>query len=222
MARYQLVIFDCDGVLVDSERITNQVFADLLGELGLVFSLADMFEHFVGHSMAQCLDKIGGLLGRSPPADFVATYRARTRHALETQLRPVPGIEDALAQITIPCCVASSGEHEKMRLTLGLTGLLPRFEGRLFSVTEVARPKPAPDVFLYAAACCRVAPGDCVVVEDTPTGVAAAAAAGMTVFGYAALTPAHHLRAAGADHVFDRMSELPQLVDPGGAQRSSS
>jgi HAD superfamily hydrolase (TIGR01509 family) len=214
MARYQLVMFDCDGVLVDSERITNQVFADLLGELGLEFSLADMFEHFVGHSMAQCLDKITGLLGKSPPPDFVATYRARTRHALETQLRPVPGIEEALAQITIPSCVVSNGEHEKMRLTLGLTGLLPRFEGKLFSVTEVARPKPAPDVFLYAASCCRVAPRDCVVVEDTPSGVAAAVAAGMTVLGYAAWTPAHWLRAAGADHVFDRMTELPQLVTP--------
>jgi HAD superfamily hydrolase (TIGR01509 family) len=224
MARYQLVIFDCDGVLVDSERITNQVFADLLGELGLVFSLADMFEHFVGLSMAQCLDRIAGLLGRSPPTDLVATYRTRSRHALETQLRPVPGIEEALAQIAIPWCVASSGEHEKMRLTLGLTGLLPRFEGKLFSVTEVARPKPAPDVFLHAARCCGVAPGDCVVVEDTPTGVAAAVAAGMTVLGYAALTPAHRLRAAGAAAVFDRMAELPPLVDPslgplGGAVR---
>ncbi|HEX8115372.1 MAG TPA: HAD family hydrolase [Kofleriaceae bacterium] len=214
MARYQLVIFDCDGVLVDSERITNQVYADLLGELGLVFSLEDMFEHFVGHSMAQCLDKIAGLLGKSPPADFVATYRARSRHALETQLRPVPGIEEALAGIAIPWCVASNGAHEKMRLTLGLTGLLPRFEGRLFSVADVARPKPAPDVFLYAARCCGVAPGECVVVEDTPTGVAAGVAAGMTVLGYAALTPAHRLRAAGAHHVFDRMTELPQLVGP--------
>ena len=214
MARYQLIIFDCDGVLVDSERITNQVFADLLGELGLVFSLADMFEHFVGQSMAQCLDKIAVLLGKSPPADFVATYRARTRHVLQTQLRSVPGIEEALAQIAIPWCVASSGDHEKMRFTLGLTGLLPHFEGKLFSVTDVARPKPAPDVFLHAAACCRVEPGDCIVVEDTPTGVAAAVAAGMTVLGYAALTPAHRLRDAGAHRVFDRMTELPQLVGP--------
>jgi len=217
MSGYQLVIFDCDGVLVDSERITNRVFADLLGELGLAFTLEDMFEHFVGHSMAQCLDKIAGLLGTPPPADFVATYRARSKRALETHLRPVSGIEEALDQITIPWCVASSGEHEKMRLTLGLTGLLPRFEGKLFSVTEVARPKPAPDVFLYAASRCGVAPGDCVVVEDTPTGVEAAVAAGMTVLGYAALTPGHRLRAAGVHHLFDRMADLPKLLASRGA-----
>jgi HAD superfamily hydrolase (TIGR01509 family) len=212
MPHYQLVIFDCDGVLVDSERITNQVFADLLGELGLAFTLEDMFEHFVGHSMAQCLSKIAALLGKPPPADFVATYRARARRALEAQVRPVPGITEALEQITIPWCVASSGEHEKMRLTLGLTGLLPRFEGKLFSVTEVARPKPAPDVFLYAASRCRVAPGDCAVVEDTPTGVEAAVAAGMTALGYAGLTPRHRLQAAGAHHLFDHMIDLPRLL----------
>jgi len=215
MPRYQLVIFDCDGVLVDSERITNQVFADMLGELGLAFTLEDMFERFIGRSMAQCLDEIAVLLGRPPPADFTATYRARTERALETQLRPVPGIEEALAQITIPWCVASNGAHEKMRLTLGLTGLLAHFEGKLFSVTEVGRPKPAPDVFLHAASRSGVAPGDCAVVEDTPTGVTAAARAGMTVLGYAAVTPAHRLRAAGAHHIFDRMADLPRLLSPG-------
>ncbi len=216
MPRYQLVIFDCDGVLVDSERITNQVFADMLGELGLAFTLEDMFERFIGRSMAQCLDEIAALLGRPPPADFTTTYRARTKRALETQLRPVPGIEEALAQITIPWCVASNGAHDKMRLTLGLTGLLPHFEGKLFSVAEVARPKPAPDVFLHAASRSGVAPGDCAVVEDTPTGVEAAARAGMTVLGYAGLTPAHRLRAAGAHHVFDRMADLPRLLSSGG------
>lgn len=215
MPRYQLVIFDCDGVLVDSERITNQVFADMLGELGLAFTLEDMFERFIGRSMAQCLDEIAAMLGRPPPADFTATYRARTKLALETQLRPVPGIEEALAQIAIPWCVASNGAPEKMRLTLGLTGLLPRFEGKLFSVAEVARPKPAPDVFLHAASRSGVAPCDCAVVEDTPTGVEAAASAGMTVLGYAALTPAHRLRAAGAHHVFDRMADLPRLLSSG-------
>ena len=217
MPRYQLVIFDCDGVLVDSERITNRVFADMLGELGLAFTLEGMFERFIGRSMAQCLDEIAVLLGRPPPADFTTTYRARTKRALETQLRPVPGIEEALAQITIPWCVASNGAHDKMRLTLGLTGLLPHFEGKLFSVTEVARPKPAPDVFLHAASRSGVAPGDCVVVEDTPTGVEAAVAAGMVVLGYAGLTPAHRLRAAGAHYLFDRMADLPRLLSSGGA-----
>jgi HAD superfamily hydrolase (TIGR01509 family) len=210
--RFQLVIFDCDGVLVDSERITNQVFADLLGELGLAFTLEDMFEHFVGHSMAACVDKITALLGQPPPADFEASYRARSKRAFETELTAVAGIEEALAQIAIPDCVASNGPMHKMRLTLGLTGLLPRFEGRLFSAQGVARPKPAPDLFLHAARSCGVAPGDCVVVEDTPTGVAAGVGAGMTVLGYAALTPGHRLRAAGAHHLFDRMVDLPHLL----------
>jgi HAD superfamily hydrolase (TIGR01509 family) len=212
VSRYQLVIFDCDGVLVDSERISNHIFADLLGELGLAVALDDMFEHFVGHSMAHCLDKIAALLGQAPPADFEPTYRARIKSAFETQLMPVAGIEEALAQIAIPSCVASNGPVDKMRMTLGLTGLLPRFEGRLFSSRDVAHPKPAPDLFLHAARCCGVAPADCVVVEDTPTGVAAGMTAGMTVLGYAALTPAHRLRAAGAHHVFDRMTDLPRLV----------
>lgn len=212
MPHYKLIIFDCDGVLVDSERITNQVFVEMLNELGLPLTLDDMFEQFVGNSMSQCLDKISGLLGKQPPDDFLPTYRARTKAALESNLSAVPGVEDALDSITLPHCVASSGDHEKMRSTLGITGLWPRFEGRIFSVTEVDNPKPAPDVFLYAARKFGVDPSDCVVIEDTPTGVAAAVAAGMTVLGYTALTPAHRLQAAGAHHVFDRMSDLPSLV----------
>lgn len=212
MQGFQLIIFDCDGVLVDSERITNQVFLEMLGELGLAFTLDDMFDEFVGRSMAHCVEKISGLLGKPPPDDFVKTYRARSKLALEAKLTVVPGIEQALDQITLPYCVASGGDHDKMRMTLGLTGLWPRFAGRLFSVTEVERPKPAPDVFLYAAERCGVRPSACVVVEDSPTGVIAGVAAGMTVLGYAGSTPAHRLRAAGAHRVFDRMAELPRLV----------
>ncbi|MGY0559106.1 HAD family hydrolase [Lysobacter sp. A421] len=219
MSHYKLIIFDCDGVLVDSERITNQVFVDMLNELGLPLTLEDMFEQFVGHSMNQCLDKITSMLGKPPSADFLPAYRARTKNALESGLLPVPGIEDALDKLALPTCVASSGDHEKMRTTLGITGLWRRFEGRIFSVTEVANPKPAPDIFLHAANELNVSPANCVVVEDTPTGVAAAVAAGMTVLGYCGLTPAHRLQAAGAHHVFDSMDALPSLVQKpwGGA-----
>jgi HAD superfamily hydrolase (TIGR01509 family) len=212
MPRYQLVIFDCDGVLVDSERITNRVFVEMLNALGLRLTLEDMFEQFVGRSMGQCMAKITDLLGRAPPDDFLPAYRARTAAALASSLKPGPGIEAALNAITLPWCVASSGEHAKMRTTLGVTGLLPRFEGRIFSVTDVAHPKPAPDVFLHAAQQCGVAPADCVVIEDTPTGVAAGVAAGMTVMGYCALTPAQRLLAAGAHHVFGDMALLPRLL----------
>ena len=109
-------------------------------------------------------------------------------------------------------CVASSGSHEKMQTTLGITGLLPRFQGKIYSVTEVARGKPFPDVFLYAAAKTGAIPSECAVVEDTPTGVAAGVAAGMTVYGYCALTPQHRLQEAGAHYTFDSMSKLAQLL----------
>ena len=172
MRAFELVIFDCDGVLVDSERITNRIFAQMLNELGLAVTLDDMFERFVGHSMAHCLDIITELLGRMPPAGFADEYRIRTRAAIDSELRAVPGIVEAIDKIHLPYCVASSGDFDKMRTTLGITGLLPRFEGRLFSVTEVARGKPAPDIFLHAASKFGIEPGVCAVVEDSPTGVA--------------------------------------------------
>ncbi|MFZ6876208.1 HAD family hydrolase [Undibacterium sp. Di27W] len=212
---YQLIIFDCDGVLVDSERITNEVFVKMLNELGLPLKLEDMFEQFVGHSMEQCMAKIADMLGHQPPENFLAEYRVRTRAVLESKLVVVPGIPEALAQLKLPYCVASSGDHEKMRTTLGVTGLWPQFEGRIFSVSDVKAPKPAPDVFLHAAATMGFAPEDCVVVEDTPTGVRAAVAAGMTVLAYAALTPAQRLREAGAHIIFDNMLDLPVLISKG-------
>ncbi len=214
MSRFELVIFDCDGVLVDSEVIANEVFAALLNELGANVTIETMFERFVGHSMADCLVTVEELLGRAPPADLVDTLRQRTNAALAAELRAVPGIVavlDALDARSIPFCVASSGDHDKMRTTLGITGLLGRFEGRLFSATEVPRGKPAPDVFLHAARKMGAAPERTAVVEDSPVGVTAALAAGMTVFGYAGRTPEERLRTAGA-LVFRDMSDLPGLL----------
>ena len=118
MTTYELIIFDCDGVLVDSERITNQVFAEMLNELGLPLTLDDMFEEFVGRTMSQCLEKITEMLGKDPPADFVASYQIRTQAVLESHLTAVPGIEAALDKISLPYCVASSGDHNKMRTML--------------------------------------------------------------------------------------------------------
>lgn len=210
--RFQLVIFDCDGVLVDSELITNRVFVGMLNELGLKLSLDDMFERFVGRSMPQCLALIAQLLGREVPDEFVSAYRVRIAAALKSELKAVPGIESVLESLTLPYCVASSGTHDKMQMTLGLTGLLPKFQGKMFSVTEVAHPKPFPDVFLHAAKQMGVAASSCAVIEDTPTGVQAGVAAGMTVFGFCAHTPQHRLLEAGAHHTFEHMRELPRLV----------
>ena len=160
--RFGLVIFDCDGVLVDSELITNRVFAKMLNELGIAVSLEDMFERFVGRSLPQCLEIIAQLLGRPVPQHFVEEYQARTTAALQSELRAVPDIETALAAMQIPFCVASSGTHQKMHTTLGLTGLLPQFRGKMYSVTEVAQSKPFPDVFLHAARQQGVMPADVI------------------------------------------------------------
>jgi HAD superfamily hydrolase (TIGR01509 family) len=214
--RFGLVIFDCDGVLVDSELITNRVFAQMLNELGIAISLEDMFERFVGRSMPQCLEIVTKLLGRPVPQHFVEEYQTRSATALKAELKAVSDIEMVLAAMRIPYCVASSGSHEKMQTTLGITGLLPQFRGKMYSVTEVAQSKPFPDVFLYAARQQGVMPADCAVIEDTPTGVRAGVAAGMTVFGYCGHTPKQRLIEAGAHHTFERMRDLPGLISVAG------
>lgn len=212
MPDIRLVIFDCDGVLVDSEPIANRMFAEMLQELGLSLTDEQMFDNFVGYSIAHCIQVAERMLGRSVPPDFVATLQARTFETFRKELRSMPGIEYALDHLGVPFCVASSGDHTKMRTTLGITGLLPRFEGRIFSVTQVARGKPAPDVYLFAARECGVAPEHCLVVEDTPPGVRAGLAAGMSVLGFTAHTPAAKLRDVGARCLFDDMRQLPELV----------
>jgi HAD superfamily hydrolase (TIGR01509 family) len=210
--RYGLVIFDCDGVLVDSELITNRVFALMLGEIGIHMTLDEVLERFVGRSMPQCWEDIAGILGHNVPQQFIDDYRSRSAAALHCELKIVPGVDAVIAGLESPFCVASSGTHEKMQLTLGSTGLLPKFLGRIFSVTDVARSKPFPDVYLYAAEQMGVAPACCAVVEDTPTGVRAGVAAGMTVFGYCAVTSEPRLREAGARITFRHMRELPALL----------
>jgi HAD superfamily hydrolase (TIGR01509 family) len=184
----------------------------MLNELGLALTLSDMFEQFVGRSMPQCLAVVAGLLGRPVPEDFEHEFQRRSAAALKSELKAVPDIESVLAALRVPFCVASSGTHEKMHTTLGATGLLPQFDGKMYSVTDVARSKPHPDVFLHAASRQGVAPSACAVIEDTPTGVRAGVAAGMTVFGYCALTPRAALIAAGAHHTFERMRDLPALL----------
>ncbi|HKR37564.1 MAG TPA: HAD family hydrolase, partial [Steroidobacteraceae bacterium] len=135
----RLVIFDCDGVLVDSEPVANRTLAQMLRELGLDLTQEQIFESFVGYSMPHVLRVIETLLGRAPPETFLRDLQARTFEAFRTELRAMPGMEEALDRLGVPFCVASSGDHEKMRTTLGITGLWPRFAGRVFSVTQVAR-----------------------------------------------------------------------------------
>jgi HAD superfamily hydrolase (TIGR01509 family) len=208
---WDLVIFDCDGVLVDSEPLANRVFAESLRAVGLNMDYGEVCRTFVGLSMARCVEIVERRLGRPLPGGFVKRLQERTYEAFRAGLRPVEGVARALERIDLPVCVASSGEHEKMRLTLGLTGLLPRFEGRLFSATEVERGKPHPDLFLHAARSLGARPARCVVVEDSVPGVLAARAARMFVLGYAGGTDGEPLAAAGA-RVFHAMAELPGLL----------
>lgn len=206
-----LVIFDCDGVLVDSERISHEVLCEMLAEQGVSLPFDEAVRRFMGSSVPLAIEHLGELLGRPAPQDWLDEMLVRTREAFQAGLTPVPGVLqvlEALEAAGCPYCVASNGNHAKVRFTLGLTGLLPRFEGRIFTADDVARPKPAPDLFLLAAAALGVAPADAVVVEDSPTGVTAAKAAGMRVIGYAAMTGEARLRAAGADEVVATMAEV--------------
>jgi HAD superfamily hydrolase (TIGR01509 family) len=208
----ELVILDCDGVLVDSERLSIGIDVAILRELGWNLTEAEIVERFVGSSDAFFRREVEAHLGRPLPADWEAQVEGRYRAVFETDLRPVDGIVGALEQIGHRTCVASSGTHEKIRFTLGLTGLYPRFAGRIFSATDVAHGKPAPDLFLHAAARLGVAPSACVVVEDSAFGVQAARAAGMRALAYGGgVTPPERL-AGPRTIVFEHMRELPALV----------
>jgi len=209
---FELLILDCDGVVVDSEPITTRVLTQMLNEMGASIDDEEVARKFTGYTFARTLDLIAELLGAPLPRDFEPNYRERTFAALEAELKPVAGIEAVLDQISIPYCIASNGPHLKMRKTLGITSLLPRFEGRMFSSADVPRGKPSPDLFLFAARHFGASPSACLVVEDSATGVAAALAAGMRVYGFAESTPGEKLRAAGAHKVFRQMSELPALM----------
>ena len=214
---FELVIFDCDGVLVDSERLAVRIDVQVLAQLGWVLTEAECIERFVGRSDQSVKADIEAQLGRALADNWTDEFEALYRAAFASELTPVPGVIEALDQIALPTCVASSGSHDKMRFTLGLTGLYERFAGRIFSVSEVARGKPAPDLFLHAASRMGVAPEACAVVEDSRYGVAAARAAGMRAFGFAGgLTPRAWLEGPGTV-VFTEMRELPGLLRSAGA-----
>ena len=208
---FDLIIFDCDGVLVDSEPIVNQVFVDMLGELGYTLDYEATLREFSGGSMGGRLATSSQRLGWSPPAGFVADFNRRLRDAMRRDLRAVAGVRQILDLLPRPWCVVSNGAQEDIRFRLGRAGLLDDFEPYLFSASEVAQPKPAPDVFLHAARSMAVAPQRCGVIEDSVTGVRAGVEAGMIVFGFARLTPARLLHEAGA-RVFERMSDLPAML----------
>lgn len=209
-----MVVFDNDGVLVDSEPISNRVLADYLSELGHPTTYEESIRDYMGAAVHRVHDLVLERSGCRLPGDFDETLHARVFAAFQRELRAVDGVHDVLAKLDadgVPYCVASSGSHERIRVALRKTGLYGRFgEERIFSSQDVGKGKPAPDLFLLAAEKMGVAPERCAVVEDSPLGVRAAVAAGMDVYGFAAMTPPGELGGVAAH--FRRMDELPALL----------
>jgi len=216
---WELAIFDCDGVLVDSEALTHRVLIEALAGLGIDLDLERAIGLFMGNTLQQNVAIIEDMLGRPLPEGFFPRWREQLYSRFRSEpVRRVAGIGDVLDQLEVPVCVVSNGPLRKMETTLGVTGLLDRFGGRLYSSESGLPGKPAPDLFLAAAGDFGAAPGRTFVVEDSPKGVAGAVAAGMHVFAYAAAdyADAVALERAGAT-VFAAMSELPGLI--AGASR---
>ncbi|MGI5488863.1 HAD family hydrolase [Microtetraspora malaysiensis] len=208
----ELVIFDCDGVLVDSEHITVRAHVAVGAELGWPLTEAEVIQKFIGRSPVFAREQITSRVGPSRAALWWERFERLHRAAVDAELTQVDGILEVLDNLTLPSCVASGGSHDTMRHTLGHTGIYPYFEGRIFSASEVARGKPAPDLFLHAAKQMGVHPSACIVVEDSRYGIQAARAAGMRALGYAGgLTPAQWLEGPNTT-VFDDMRELPRLL----------
>ena len=214
--KFEAVLFDCDGVLVDSEPITNGVLRDMLAEAGWELSTEECMRLFIGKTVRSEAACIEAHTGRPLTDAWMNAFYTRRNAALEERLLAVEHIHGAIERVhahhggRIAC--ASGADRFKVEMQLAKVGLAPYFEGRIFSGHEMPATKPAPDVYLAAAAALQAAPARCAVVEDTVTGVTAGVAAGATVFAYAPLDDGAALRAAGAQHVFRSMAELPELL----------
>lgn len=214
MPQRQLLIFDCDGVLVDSEPIATRVAVAWFRAYGIEFDPEHFEQRFSGMTGDAVTEIAFREAGRPAPAAATEQRRLQIMAVLETELEAIEGVGDALEALRQPRCVASSSHPDRIRLSLEKTGLLKHFGSHVFSATEVPRGKPHPDLFLHAAARMGHAPEDCVVIEDSVAGVRAAKAAGMLAIGYAP-TPARErlLRDAGADHLVGAMRDLPALLE---------
>ena len=206
------MIFDCDGVLVDSEVISVKVDQLVLADLGWPISVEEIIERFVGRSHAYFLEVVEEHIGRKLPDDWEDAYQHLYRQALDRDLRLIDGIADALDKIDLPTCVASNGSQSKMEFTLKRANLWSRFEGRIFSAEDVNQGKPAPDLFLHAASTLGFEPADCIVVEDSWAGVTAALAAQMKVIAYTGGITSLHQIPAGEATMIDHMSQLPGAI----------
>jgi HAD superfamily hydrolase (TIGR01509 family) len=218
--KFQAVLFDCDGVLVDSEPISAGVLRDMLRELGVGMSHEDVLRRFAGRTMKDELPWISQASGRAIGMDWLAEFWRRRNAALREQVQAIPNVLETVRtlhrQLNGRIACASGADREKLELQLNKTGLMAYFQGRAFSGYEMARSKPSPDVYLAAAAALGTDPAECIVIEDSVTGVTAGVAAGATVLGYSpggpSHSPANALLASGAVAVFADMARLPALL----------
>jgi HAD superfamily hydrolase (TIGR01509 family) len=214
--KFEAVLFDCDGVLVDSEPITSSVLREMLGELGWHLGAEECMQMFVGKALKDEVAMIAAHTGRPLDAQWLTDFQQRRNAALLEQLTAIPHIHDAVHRIhadhgaRIAC--ASGADRFKVEMQLRKVGLIDYFEGRIFSGYETPRSKPFPDVYLAAAEALRVQPARCAVVEDTVTGVTAGVAAGAVVFAYDPIGDGAALREAGAVEIFTSMADLPLLM----------
>jgi HAD superfamily hydrolase (TIGR01509 family) len=217
-----LIIFDCDGVLVDSEVISCRAHADVLTRHGYPITPEQVFHRFLGRATRQANLEVEAELGRSLPAEYHSQLQDELFRAFEADLEAVPHIHTALDGIDQAICIASSGSHPRMQVTLGRTKLFERFAPNIFSASQVSNGKPAPDLFLFAAGQMKVAPERCIVIEDSVSGIKGGLAAGMPVLGFHGGSHCREgygdkLRAAGATAIFGDMRELPGLIAQMGA-----
>ena len=214
--RFDLVIFDCDGVLIDSELLSARADREVLAEYGIELSIEEILDRYTGISFAGAVADLEARHGRLPP-DFADRRRRHLWPLFDRELRAIPGVTAVIDALTCKMCVASSGRPDRLRHALSLVGLYDRFHPNIFSAVAVARGKPAPDLFLYASERRGVTPARCVVIEDSLPGVSAAIAAGMTVIGFVGAShcrpsDAGRLAAHGAVAVIDDMAQLPPIL----------
>ncbi|MEZ5039462.1 MAG: HAD-IA family hydrolase [Saprospiraceae bacterium] len=207
----KLILFDCDGVLVDSETLSSQIFAEEATKLGWKLTTEEVLHRFAGGKFAAVLAEFEANIQQAIPPDFERHLRQRTYAAFRESLQPIPSIKAVIEQLQHPFCVASNGPRAKIELNLGITGLLPYFEGRIFSAYELNIWKPDPAFYLTVAQQLGYAPEDCLVIEDSLAGLRSAKAAGIEVWVYAKATPDERILAEEV-RVFRDMGELPRML----------
>ncbi|MFD2726733.1 HAD family hydrolase [Hyunsoonleella rubra] len=211
MSKYKCIIFDCDGILIDSESIAIGVLVDMANDLGAKMDFETSLIDLKGKSLNSCMALISERIGKPLPVNFEPDYRINTFEAFRKDIKPIEGIKEVVENLEIPFCTASSGPANKIRLNMEITGLLPYFDGKIFSCYDIQKWKPEPDIFLWAAETMGFQPEECLVVEDSVSGVKAAKAGGFDVFGYTEHDYKNELKAL-ATQTFDSMDKLLGMI----------